>query len=41
MELGTETKPSFKTTELAAYLLAVLAVLIASAVVDDGVFGAS
>jgi hypothetical protein len=31
----TETKPSFKTTELAAYVLTVLGVLIASAVVDQ------
>ena len=31
----TETKPSFKTTELIAYVLAVLGVLIASAMVDE------
>lgn len=37
---GTDTKPAFKTTELVAYVLAMLGVLIASAVVDDGVFGA-
>ena len=30
-----ETKPSFKTTELIAYVLAVLGVLIASAMVDE------
>ncbi|TCC37451.1 hypothetical protein E0H75_40630 [Kribbella capetownensis] len=38
--IGTGTKPAFKTTELVAYVLAVLGVLIASAVVDDGAFGA-
>ena len=32
----TETKPAFKTTELIAYLVTVLGVLIASAVVDEG-----
>ncbi len=31
----TETKPSFKTTELIVYVLAVLGVLIASAMVDE------
>ncbi len=31
-----ETKPSFKTTELIAYVLAVVGVFIASAVVDVG-----
>ena len=31
----TETKPAFKTTELIAYVLAVLGVLIASAMVDE------
>ena len=36
----TETKPSFKTTELIAYVVAVLDVLIASAVVDASDFGA-
>ena len=36
---GTETKPSFKTTELIVYVLAVLGVLIASAVIDNS-FGA-
>ena len=30
-----ETKAAFKTTELIAYVLAVLGVLIASAIVDD------
>jgi hypothetical protein len=33
--VSTETKASFKTTELIAYVAAVLGVLIASAVVDD------
>ena len=32
----TETKPAFKTTELIAYVVTVLGVLIASAVVDNG-----
>ena len=36
---ATETKPSFKTTELIVYALAVLGVLIASAIVDNS-FGA-
>ena len=36
---GTETKPSFKTTELIVYALAVLGVLVASAIVDNS-FGA-
>ena len=31
----TETKPAFKTTELIAYVVAVLGVLIASAMVDQ------
>src|SRR6187200_3408836 len=35
----TETKPSFKTTELIAYVVAVLGVLIPSAVVDKSDFG--
>jgi hypothetical protein len=30
----TETKPSFKTTELIAFVVAVIGVLVASAVVD-------
>jgi hypothetical protein len=41
--LGTETKAAFKTTELAAYVLAVAAVLIAAMIVDEsdsGGFGA-
>ena len=33
--VSTETKASFKTTELVAYLAAVVGVLIASAMVDD------
>ncbi|MFC7530941.1 hypothetical protein [Actinoplanes sp. GCM10030250] len=33
---GEETKPSFKTSELVVYLLAVIGVLIASNVVGDG-----
>ncbi len=37
---GTETKPSFKTTELIFYVLAVLGVLIAAALVTDASFGA-
>src|SRR5918998_3636113 len=37
---GIETKPSFKTTELIFYVLAVLGVLIASALVTDASFGA-
>jgi len=32
---GEETKPSFKTTELVVYVLAVIGVLIASAVTGD------
>ena len=31
----TETKPAFKTTELIVYVIAVLGVLIASAMVDE------
>ncbi len=38
--ISTETKASFKTTELLAYLAAVVGVLIASAVVDVSDFGA-
>ena len=34
--LATETKASFKTTELAVYVLAVVGVLIAAAVTDNG-----
>ncbi|GAA4605970.1 hypothetical protein BJY16_005601 [Actinoplanes octamycinicus] len=33
---GEETKPSYKTTELVVYVLAVIGVLIASYVVGDG-----
>lgn len=33
--VSRETKPSYKTTELMAYVAAVIAVLIASAVVGD------
>jgi hypothetical protein len=35
----TETKPAFKTTELIAYVLTVLGVLIASALVDENADG--
>lgn len=35
----TETKPSFKTTELIAYVVIVIGVLIASAVTDKSDFG--
>jgi hypothetical protein len=38
--VSTETKASFKTTELIAYVVAVLGVLVASAVVDSEDFGA-
>ena len=38
--ISTETKASFKTTELVAYVAAVLGVLIASAIVDASDFGA-
>ena len=37
---GTETKAAFKTTELIVYVLAVLGVLIASAIVSHASFGA-
>ncbi|HLL66711.1 MAG TPA: hypothetical protein VK453_13380 [Micromonosporaceae bacterium] len=33
---GDETKPSFKTSELVVYVLAVIGVLIASQMVGDG-----
>jgi hypothetical protein len=33
---GDETKPSFKTTELIVYVLAVIGVLIASKLLGDG-----
>jgi hypothetical protein len=36
----TETKPSYKTTELIAYVVAVIGVLVASAMVDRSDFGA-
>lgn len=36
---STETKSSYKTTELIVYVLAVLGVLIASAIIDNN-FGA-
>lgn len=42
--LSTETKASYKTTELLAYIAAVIAVLVASAVSDNegpGGFGAN
>jgi hypothetical protein len=38
--LSTETKSSYKTTELIAYVAAVLGVLVASAIVDKSDFGA-
>jgi hypothetical protein len=38
--VSTETKSSYKTTELITYVLAVLGVLIASAMVDASDFGA-
>ncbi len=38
-ERSTETKSAYKTTELIVYVLAVIGVLIASALVDDS-FGA-
>ena len=38
--ISSETKPSFKTTELAVYVLAVLGVLIAAAMTDASDFGA-
>jgi hypothetical protein len=37
---STETKSAYKTTELIVYVLAVLGVLIAAAVVTDASFGA-
>ncbi len=36
----TETKPSFKTSELIAYVVVAIGILIASAVVDKSDFGA-
>lgn len=38
--VSTETKAAFKTTEFLAYIVAVIAVLIAAAVVNDKNFGA-
>jgi len=38
--ISSETKPSFKTSELAVYVLAVVGVLVASATVDKSDFGA-
>ena len=38
--LTTETKSAYKTTELIAYVVAVIGVLIASAIVDASDFGA-
>jgi hypothetical protein len=38
--VSSETKASFKTTELIAYVVAVIGVLIASAAVDKSDFGA-
>ena len=37
--VSTETKASFKTTELIAYVVAVLGVLVASAMTDSSDFG--
>jgi hypothetical protein len=37
---STETKSAYKTTELVVYVLAVLGVLIAAALVTDASFGA-
>ena len=39
MRVSTETKSSYKTTELIAYVVAVIGVLIASAVTDTSDFG--
>lgn len=40
VRVSTETKSSFKTTEFMAYVVAVVGVLIASAIVDVSDFGA-
>ena len=40
VRVSTETKSSYKTTELIAYVVAVVGVLIASAVTDVSDFGA-
>jgi len=37
--VSTETKSSYKTTELIAYVLGVIGVLVASAMVDKSDFG--
>lgn len=37
--VSTETKASFKTTELIAYVVVALAVLVAAAVTDNSDFG--
>ena len=37
--ISNETKPSFKTTELIAYVVAVIGVLVASALTDASDFG--
>ena len=34
--VSSETKPSFKTTELIVFVLAVVGVLVASAIADEG-----
>ena len=39
-ERSTETKSAYKTTELIVYVVAVLGVLIAAAIVSDASFGA-
>ena len=37
--MSTKTKSSYKTTELTAYIVAVIGVLVASAIVDASDFG--
>jgi hypothetical protein len=37
--ISTETKSSYKTTELIAYVVAVIGVLVASAITDTSDFG--
>ena len=39
VRVSTETKSSYKTTELIAYVVAVLGVLVASALTDTSDFG--
>ena len=39
VRVSTETKSSYKTTELIAYVVAVIGVLIASAITDTSDFG--